>query len=61
MTSPETWLNRLANLNVARTERRGIAPHKPLLLLTTIDMIEEGSITDPWIAYSPEMFYRFSC
>ncbi len=61
MTSPETWLKRLANLNVARTERRGIAPHKPLLLLTLMDMIEEGSITSPWIAYSPEMFYRFSC
>ena len=61
MTNPETWLNRLANLNVARTERRGLAPHKPLLLLTIIDMVEEGTLTSPWISYSPELFFRFSC
>lgn len=61
MTNPETWLNRLANLNVARTERRGLAPHKPLLLLAIIDMIEERKLTDPWINYSPELFFRFSC
>jgi len=28
------WLGKLANLNTARTEHRGIAPHKPLMLLT---------------------------
>jgi len=61
MKGAEIWLNRLANLNVARTERRGLAPHKPLLLLAIIDMIEECKLTDPWISYSPELFFRFSC
>jgi len=61
MAAPATWLNRLASLNVARTEQRGLAPHKPLLLLTIMDMIEEGKITGPWISYSPELFFRFSC
>lgn len=27
------WLGKLANLNAARTAERGIAPHKPLMLL----------------------------
>lgn len=61
MTTPANWLSRLASLNVARTERRGLAPHKPLLLLAIIDMIDEGKLTAPWISYSPELFFRFSC
>lgn len=61
MTNPETWLKRLVTLNLARTQQRGLAPHKPLLLLTVIDMIEEGILQSPWIAYSPELFFRFSC
>ena len=38
------WLGRLANLNAARTAARGVAPHKPLMLLTVIDLIESGDI-----------------
>ncbi len=40
------WLGKLANLNVARTEARGVAPHKPLMLLTVIDLIESGDVPD---------------
>ncbi|WP_295429389.1 hypothetical protein [uncultured Thiodictyon sp.] len=40
-------------LQLIWTERRGLAPHKPLLLLAIMDMIEEGKITGPWISYSP--------
>lgn len=36
---------KLSNLNVARTESRGLAPHKPLILLTVIDLIESGDIS----------------
>lgn len=61
MTNSETWLKRLVALNVARTERRGLAPHKPLLLLTIMDMVEDGTLQSPWIPYSPELFFRFSC
>jgi hypothetical protein len=31
------WLSRLATLKAARTAARGIAPHKPLMLLTVIE------------------------
>jgi putative restriction endonuclease len=55
------WLGRLCNLNAAKTEERGIAPHKPLLLLCVMDMVEEGAITTHWISYSPELFFRFQC
>lgn len=53
------WLNRICNLNVARTERRGRAPHKPLLLFCVFDMVEEGVMVTPWLRYSPELFFRF--
>ena len=55
------WLGRLCHLNAARTAERGCAPHKPLLLLCVMDMVEEGAITTPWISYSPELFFRFQC
>lgn len=41
----------LANLNAARTAERGLAPHKPLMLLTVIDLIESGDIPDGWVKY----------
>jgi len=53
------WLGKLANLNVARTERRGIAPHKPLMLLTVIDLIESGDIPDGWVRYDVRLVSRF--
>lgn len=53
------WLGKLANLNVARTGLRGIAPHKPLLLLTVIDLIESGDIPDGWVRYDVRLVSRF--
>jgi putative restriction endonuclease len=53
------WLGKLANLNVARTESRGIAPHKPLMLLTVIDLIESGDISDGWIRFDVRLVSRF--
>lgn len=62
MSDPQTvWLDRLCTLNAAKTATRGVAPHKPLLLLCVIDMAEEGALASPWIAYSPELFFRFHC
>ena len=46
------WLGKLANLNVARTRERGIAPHKLLLILSLIDLIEAGEIADRWVCYN---------
>jgi len=62
MTSDQTtkfWLGKLGNLNVARTAKRGIAPHKPLLLLTVIDMIESGDVSDGWVKYDVRLVSRF--
>ena len=53
------WLGKLANLNAARTEERGIAPHKPLMLLTVIDLIESGDIPDGWMKYDVRLVSRF--
>ena len=53
------WLGKLANLNAARTEHRGIAPHKPLVLLTVIDLIESGDIPDGWVRFDVRLVSRF--
>jgi putative restriction endonuclease len=53
------WLGKLANLNVARTESRGLAPHKPLMLLTVIDLIVSGDIPDGWVRYDVRLVSRF--
>lgn len=53
------WLGKLANLNVARTAARGIAPHKPIMLLTIIDLIETGDFLDGWIKYDVRIVSRF--
>lgn len=47
------------NLNVARTQARGIAPHKPLMLLTVIDLIESGDIPDGCVKYDVRLVSRF--
>jgi putative restriction endonuclease len=56
---PSFWLGKLANLNAARTEARGVAPHKPLMLLTVIDLIESGDIPDGWVKYDVRLVSRF--
>lgn len=53
------WLGKLGNLNTARTAARGIAPHKPLMLLTVIDLIEFGDIQDGWVKYDVRIVSRF--
>ncbi|MGY3055725.1 putative restriction endonuclease [Pedobacter sp. UYEF25] len=39
-----TYLNTLISIKRASTEHYGIAPHKPILLLTFIELIEKGYI-----------------
>ncbi|MEN8715265.1 MAG: HNH endonuclease [Verrucomicrobiales bacterium] len=53
------WLNKLATLNAAHTQKRGIAPHKPLMLLTVIDLIESGDIAEGWVKYDVRLVSRF--
>ena len=53
------WLGKLANLNAARTEARGIAPHKPLMLLSVIDLIEAGEVKDAFVPYQTRLVSQF--
>ena len=51
------WLAVLGHL---RIDRKGNpAPHKPLLLLTVIEMVEKGVIKEPLLPYSGELSFRF--
>lgn len=60
MTSSSHWLGRLGTLNVSRSEARGPAPHKPLMLLTVIDLIEAGEIgPDGLVVYDVRLVSRF--
>jgi putative restriction endonuclease len=52
-------LGKLANLNAARTEARGIAPHKPLMLLSVIDLIEAGEVKDAFVLYQARLVSQF--
>lgn len=51
------WLRVAANLRVDRS--RGVAPHKPLLLLAVADLIEEGDLTKPLLPLTGELTFRF--
>lgn len=54
------WLGRLGNLNVSRSQTRGPAPHKPLMLLTVIDLFEAGEIgPDGLVLYDVRLVSRF--
>jgi putative restriction endonuclease len=51
-------LHRLATLKIDRA-RGDPAPHKPLLLLAVLDLIDAGRLTLPTIPLSAELAYQF--
>jgi len=53
------WLGRLANLNVSRSQARGPAPHKSLMLFTLMDLFEAGILRDRRVAYDADLVTRF--
>lgn len=57
----QTWLGKLTRLNPATGQAacRGQAPHKPLLLLSLLDMAESGEIASPAFTRSPGLVLRF--
>lgn len=55
MMSQERWLHQMTKLNKAR----GNAPHKPLLLLVFLEMVEIGAFVGGALQLSPELAYRF--
>jgi putative restriction endonuclease len=53
------WLQKLATLRIDRA-RGNPAPHKPLLLLIILEMVEKGEITSRALPLSPDLAFRFS-
>ena len=53
------WLHKLTTLRIDRA-RGNPAPHKPLLLLVIIEMVEKGEIASREMTLSPNLAYRFS-
>lgn len=59
---PETrrfWLGKLANLNTAKPDDRGLPPHKPIMLFCVMELIERGIIKDAWVPYDAELVMSF--
>lgn len=53
------WLGKLANLNTAKNLGLGVAPHKPLMLFSIMDLIERGTLIDRQVAYNAELVTAF--
>lgn len=51
-------LKKLAKLRVDRS--KGIAPHKPLLLLVLLELAKSESLPDPVLTLTPDLAFRFS-
>lgn len=51
----DRWLGKLTNLNKARNN----APHKPLLLLVFLDVVENGDFAGGRLPLTAELAYRF--
>jgi len=51
----ERWLGKLTDLHVARDN----APHKPLLLLVFLEMVEKGEFVGGSLRLTPELAYQF--
>ncbi len=61
MTADETakqWLEKMATLRV--DPARGVAPHKPLLLLVVLDMADEGKLQGSILHRDGDLAFRFS-
>lgn len=61
--SSKTWLGKLTKLNPAsgRGACQGKAPHKPLLLLSLIDLAEAGELLSATFTRTPSLVLRFRC
>ncbi len=60
MIDPHTkWLGVFGDLNVAKNSKLGPAPHKPLMLLALMDLIESGEFSDSWIPYDIRLVQYF--
>lgn len=59
MPEIQKWSTLVSRLRVDPDKGKGRAPHKPLLLLAVLDMIEAGLLLDGWVTLSPDLVVRF--
>lgn len=59
VSDADRWLQRMRRLRVDRDALKGVAPHKPLLLLSVLDALEAGEITGEVVALSAGLVMRF--
>ena len=55
----EQYLARFSSLNRAPNARLGRAPHKPVLLLTLLDAVDQGLINENFVPITPELAALF--
>jgi putative restriction endonuclease len=53
------YAKKFAKLNVNRHQEQGAAPHKPVLLISVIELIEQGKIWLHQVPLSPELISTF--
>ena len=58
MTTPQYYIDLLSNMSVNKNKSK-TAPHKAVLLLTIIDMIEAGEINSPFIQITDNLIENF--
>jgi putative restriction endonuclease len=58
-TNKIDWLKKMYRLNRHGPEESK-APHKPLLLLVLLDLVESGELSDRLLELTPQLAFRFS-
>ena len=58
MTTPKYYIDLLSHMTVNKNKSK-TAPHKAVLLLTIIDMIEDGEISSPFIQITDSLIENF--
>ena len=53
------WLDKFARLKVDVDAEKGRAHHKPLLLLSVLDLLEDGLLQHRDVPLSPDLVLRF--
>lgn len=53
------YAKRFQGLNTSKKKQLGVAPHKPILLLSVIELIKEGEIQENKIYLTPKLISKF--
>lgn len=54
------WLNKLRKLNPNRSRAKGAAPPKPCLMLSLLNMAQDGELREPTLQRTPSLHVRFN-